>query len=126
MADTILSRSFNRLTGFFTGWIPWHRLPTLLAIPRLLRIRERLRDLNLHDTSKVAATASPPLGKPEPHHRASRTVDGTFNDLDQPRMGSAGTRFGRNVPLDRTHPAEGSALVTPSPRTVSLELMTRH
>jgi hypothetical protein len=126
MADTILSRSFNRFTGFFTGWIPWHRLPTLLAIPKLLRIRERLRDRNLHDTSKVAAMESPPLGKPKPQHRASRTVDGTFNDLDQPRMGSAGTRFGRNVPLDRTHPAEGSALVTPSPRTVSLELMTRH
>src|SRR6185369_4573361 len=34
-------------------------------------------------------------------------------------------RFGRNVPLDHITPEEGLALVTPSPRTVSIELMTR-
>jgi hypothetical protein len=32
----------------------------------------------------------------------ARTADGTYNDLGSPAMGSAGSRFGRNVPLDRT------------------------
>ena len=41
-----------------------------------------------------------------------------------PRMGSAGMRFGRNVPLSETFP-DTANLLTPNPRTVSLELLTR-
>src|SRR5207253_1095169 len=37
--------------------------------------------------------------------------------------GSAQTRFGRNVPLRYTVPTE---VLSPSPRRVSVELMTRH
>jgi hypothetical protein len=40
-------------------------------------------------------------------------------------MGSAGTRFGRNVPLEHTYPDNHWALLEPSPRTVSRELLTR-
>ena len=36
-----------------------------------------------------------------------------------------GTRFGRNVPLDETFPDQGR-LLSPNPREVSQELMTRH
>ena len=36
-----------------------------------------------------------------PRYLTARTLDGTFNDLDDPLMGSLGSRFGRNVPLDR-------------------------
>lgn len=125
MADSIFSRTFGRLTELFTGNKPWYTLPVLLGIPRVFRIRERLRKENLHDTEKIASTPRSPLGKPEQRQRLSRTVDGTYNDLKEPRMGSIGTRFGRNVPLDRITPDEGPALVTPSPRTVSVELMTR-
>ena len=39
-------------------------------------------------------------------------------------MGSAGVRFGRNVPLNETFP-DTANLLTPNPRTVSLELLTR-
>jgi hypothetical protein len=39
-------------------------------------------------------------------------------------MGSAGVRFGRNVPLAETMP-DAEHLLTPNPRTVSLELMAR-
>jgi hypothetical protein len=39
-------------------------------------------------------------------------------------MGAAGTRFGRNFSLDQVYPDEHSIL-TPNPRTVSLELLTR-
>ena len=56
--------------------------------------------------------------------RNARTSDGTYNDLSCPRMGSAGMRFGRNVPLSEAFP-DTENLLTPSPRQVSLELMTR-
>ncbi len=39
-------------------------------------------------------------------------------------MGSAGVRFGRNVPLTETFP-DTANLMNPNPRTVSLELLTR-
>ena len=39
-------------------------------------------------------------------------------------MGSAGCRFGRNVPLEHTVPDSANLLV-PNPRVVSRELMTR-
>ena len=39
-------------------------------------------------------------------------------------MGSAGMRFGRNVPLSEAFP-DTANLMTPSPRQVSLELLTR-
>jgi hypothetical protein len=54
----------------------------------------------------------------------ARTADGTYNDLENPRMGSVDTRFGRNVPIDRTHP-HNERLMQPNPRTVSRELLTR-
>ena len=59
-----------------------------------------------------------------PRLREGRTIDGTYNDLDYPAMGSCGRRFGRNVPLDQTFP-DTANLMTPSPRVVSRELMTR-
>ncbi|HYV02383.1 MAG TPA: peroxidase family protein, partial [Actinomycetota bacterium] len=40
-------------------------------------------------------------------------------------MGSVGTRFGRNVPLDRTFPEPDPMILAPSPRLVSRELLTR-
>ena len=118
------SNAFGRVTEFVTGAVPWYKLPTLVGLPRVFRIREKLRSDNLYDTGKIDAIEALPLGKPGESQRASRTIDGTYNDLGQPRMGSAGSRFGRNVPLDRTT-VDSAALLTPSPRTVSLELMTR-
>ena len=40
-------------------------------------------------------------------------------------MGRAGSRFGRNVPLERTFPQPEPGLQEPSPRLVSRELLTR-
>ncbi|MEK6275948.1 MAG: peroxidase family protein [Actinomycetota bacterium] len=89
-------------------------------------MRERLRERNLYDTGQPAGLPVPETnGDAEPRYLTSRTIDGTFTDLDNPLMGSAGTRFGRNVPLEFTFPEQEPRLSTPSPRTVSLELMTR-
>jgi hypothetical protein len=100
----------------------WYDLPRAVAGIALFRVREELRQKNLHDTEE------PPLesGTAPPGAEAYnvRTTDGTYNDLTCPRMGSAGMRFGRNVPLSEAFP-DTRNLLTPSPRQVSLELLTR-
>src|SRR5688572_27454407 len=114
----------GRIGDFLQSRTPWYKLPRLLAMPRLVEIRNELRRENLHDTEE------PPLEKKavppnlDPALRDERTVDGTYNDLAYPAMGSCGRRFGRNVPLEHTFP-DTANLMTPSPRLISRELMTR-
>ena len=100
----------------------WHRLPAPAAAARLIEIRNELRAKNLHDTEEPPLESSTAPSSPE--GRATRTNDGTYNDLSCPRMGSAGTRFGRNFPLKETWP-DTANVMTPNPRRVSLELLTR-
>ncbi len=100
----------------------WYELPGPIAGKKLIEMRDELRAKNLHDTE------DPPLQKSDgtspAEARGLRTNDGTYNDLGCPRMGSAGVRFGRNFPLNETFP-DTANLLTPNPRTVSLELLTR-
>jgi hypothetical protein len=103
---------------------PWYKLPTLLAIPVLIELRNRLREHNLFDTEE------PPMPKRDPATpipeaaRNSRLIDGTWNDMTCPAMGAAGRRFGRNFPLEQTVP-DIANLLTPNPREVSRRLLTR-
>lgn len=105
---------------------PWHRLPTPLALLKLMGFRDELRQHNLHDTSQLPTKEGLPKPVPSPdnRHLVARTIDGSFNDLDRPEMGMVGTRFGRNVPLKETYPDEKN-LLKPNPRTISRALMTR-
>lgn len=100
----------------------WHEYPDLVAAVKLVELRNQLRAENLHDTEEPALEASAAV--PPGDVRNVRTSDGTYNDVGCPRMGSAGMRFGRNVPLGETFP-DMANLMTPSPRRVSLELLTR-
>ena len=88
-------------------------------------VRRRLRQRNLEDTGLRPADADLRRRAADPEHASRRTTDGTLNDLEQPLMGSIGTRFGRNVPRRYTFPDPDDALLAPSPRTISRELMTR-
>jgi hypothetical protein len=97
----------------------WDRLPKLVGLLTIAYLRRRLRQENLYDTGLV----KPP--PPAPSDVNVRTIDGSYNDLAQPAMGSVGTRFGRNVPLARTIPEPEPDLLEPSPRLVSRELLTR-
>jgi hypothetical protein len=104
--------------------VGWRNLPLPLQLFTLAGLRWKMRQTNLFDTS-TPATQYPPVPRPQDgRYLVARTVDGSYNDLDDVRMGSAGTRFGRNVPIDRTYPSTGE-LMQPSPRTVSRELLTR-
>jgi len=106
--------------------ISWHRLPLPLSAPLLIFMRHRLRSANLFDVGKPGGLTVPePNGSSEPAYLTSRTWDGTYNDLDDPLMGSTGSRFGRNVPLEHTFPEQEPRLSTPSVRKISRDLMTR-
>ena len=102
----------------------WHEIPRFFGSGRLVEIRNQLRAENLHDTEE------PPLEKVavprnlDPAIRETRSPDGSHNDLQYPRMGAAGARFGRNVSLQETFP-DTANLMVPNPRVVSRELMTR-
>jgi hypothetical protein len=106
--------------------VGWDRLPKPIALGVLIGVRNVLRQHNLYDTN-VEPTVDPakaPVPPPE-GYLVSRTADGSYNDLTHPEMGMAGSRFGRNVPLDHTMPDERARLLEPNPRVVSRELLTR-
>jgi len=100
----------------------WYELPRPAAMAKLVEARDELRKKNLHDTEEPKLEEQ--KGPVAEDLKAARTVDGSFNDLKCPMMGSTGTRFGRNVPLTEAVPDTANLLV-PNPRTVSRELMTR-
>ncbi|WP_424094355.1 peroxidase family protein [Moorena producens] len=105
---------------------PWHEFPTPLALLKLNKFRENMREENLHDTSQLPTKGEPPEPTPSPdgRHLKIRTADGSFNDPNDPKMGMAGTRFGRNVALKHAYPDEKN-LLNPNPRTISRKLLTR-
>jgi hypothetical protein len=119
----LLTRAFTAATEAIDRRVGWHKLPTPLGIVTLVGIRLRLRDRNLFDTGKRPDLQPPPDGNGR--FAAARSMDGTYNDLDDPLMGSAGSRFGRNVPLEFTRPEPMPQLLEPNPRKVSRELLAR-
>ncbi len=143
MARSMASRLFTQAVQALDWSVGWHRLPPALGVLSLIGMRVQLRERNLHDASaetsvdgqapypmvdgwapKTPASCCAAAGA-APRYLTARTADGSYNDLEHPAMGSAGTRFGRNVRLARTHPEAEPALLTPSPRVVSQELLTR-
>jgi len=129
VAGVVLKRRgtvlFLKFFGLLNRYVQWHQLPLPLALANFLSLRAVLRRENLYDTTHLPAQNAAQADKRTLHVLYGRTSDGSFNDLSVPTMGMAGTRFGRNVPLDDAYPDTGPALMTPSPRTVSQRLMTR-
>ena len=124
MSESVLRRGFAKLAVAIDRRRRWDQFPTPVSLALLMGIRGSLREHNLYDTNEPASR--PRLDpQPAPRWLAARTVDGTYNDLSAPAMGAAGTRFGRNVPLRRSHPERGQRLMTPNPRVVSTALLAR-
>jgi Animal haem peroxidase len=123
MPGSPLSSLFDGLAELVDKRVGWARLPLPLALLTLIGLRQRLREQNLYDTGRGA------LDRPDvsAHERylTARTLDGSFNDLNDPLMGSLGSRFGRNVPLRYTFAEPPDALLDPNPRLISRELLTR-
>jgi Animal haem peroxidase len=113
------------LAKWLDGRREWHRRRRLPGLLILVGFRERMRKENLQDTGLQPPDEELRRRAGDPSYTSRRLTDGTVNDLEQPRMGGIRTRFGRNVPLRKTFPEPDDALLAPSPRTVSRELMTR-
>jgi hypothetical protein len=116
---------YGKLAELADRRIGWHRLPVPLGLAVLAGLRDVLRKDNLYDTSALPAVNLPPVPPVTPEDRSNRSLDGSHNDLGQPRMGMAGSRFGRNVPLAHVEPDPRGRLMQPSPREVSRALLTR-
>jgi hypothetical protein len=123
MGASLISRLTASIAAKLDRRYGWDKLPLPLGLLALAGLRETLRAENLVDTNTPGPPPAP--SHPAPPDLEVRTVDGTYNDLDQPQMGSVEARFGRNVPLSRAFPDPSPAILDPSPRTVSLELLTR-
>ncbi|MGI9094688.1 MAG: peroxidase family protein [Thermoleophilaceae bacterium] len=118
-------RVFDKASHLLDSRKGWDKLPTPLGLGVLVGVRNVLRRENLYDTTHEPAVDAPPVPPRDPRYVSARTPEGTYNDLDDPAMGMAGSRFGRNVPIERTWPESPPAALEPSPRTVSRELLTR-
>src|SRR5882724_9846653 len=95
-----LSDAYNKATQEIDHSIGWDKLPPALGLPVLAGIRNTLRKNNLHDTATAPSIPLPDPVADGDRYLTARTSDGTFNDLSNPRMGAACTRFGRNFPIE--------------------------
>lgn len=118
-------RAFRALAQTLDRRRGWHRLPTPLGLAVLIGLRDALRRDNLHYTGGLPTVPPPPLPAPTPGVHTGRTTDGSYNDLEHPRAGMAGTRFGRNVRFEAAATPSRTDVLEPNPRRLSLELMTR-
>ena len=117
-------RLYVRLFATLNRFVPWYRLPTWLGLVNVHALRVRLRERNLYPSELPGPVPNLPAWKAR--FRTSRTPDGSYNDLDEPAMGQAGTAFGRNVPPPAVVPVAARRELDPSPREISRHLMTRH
>jgi hypothetical protein len=108
-------------------WTDWYHRCWPVGVLILAYMREQLNAHNLISTyprGKLVAFQEegqrPPLGVTH-----FRTADGSWNNLTDPKEGAAGTRFLRNVDLSAARAETGKRLLTPNPREVSRELLSR-
>jgi hypothetical protein len=108
-------------------WTNWYGRPLLRGVLLLAYIREALNANNLESTypaGELVAFQKRYLPHP-PSVENFRTADGSWNSLEDPKEGAAGTRFLRNVDLSAAQPETEERLKTPNARTISLELLRR-
>lgn len=100
----------------------WYEYPSLvLQTANLAKLRKDLREKNLFEAEGVRPQV---FGEATEEKVRARQPDGTWNDVDEPGMGSLGSGFGRNVPLEMTKP-DRKRLLDPNPRVISERLMAR-
>ena len=108
-------------------WSNWYRKRLYTGILTLAYMREKLNRENLKSTYPGSAKVGfQPEGLTPPEGVTHfRTADGSWNNLDDPKEGAAGTRFPRNVTNGAIQPASTEELMSPNPRLISRMLLTR-
>src|SRR3954449_9090350 len=118
------ARALHAIFGRADKKRQWYEMPTTpLKALNLLSLRLDLRDYNLFDTSVPIRKKG--IEEPPKEVLTARQPDGTWNDLNDPGMGSNKSAFSRNINPKRIKPERPPQLHDPSARKVSLELMTR-
>ena len=123
-----LTQALGRLAGYRDEvWTNWYRRPYFIGILTLAYMRERLNRDNLKSTYPPGSLIGfqPEGQSPPPGVGHFRTADGSWNNLADPKEGSAGTRFPRNVANDSIRPETGDTLMTPNPRELSRAFLAR-
>lgn len=131
VAATFFFHHATRVVGWFgnsgTVWTRWYHRPKLVGILTLANMRDRLNERNLKPgypkgskTGFLKTEQEPPLGVTH-----FRTADGSWNNLEDPKEGAAGTRFLLNVDEGEIRPETGEKLLTPNPREISRIFFTR-
>ena len=123
-----ITQALGRLAGYRDEvWTNWYRRSFIIGILTLAYMRERLNKNNLKSTYPLGSLIGfqPEGQSPPPGVRRSRTADGSWNNLADPKEGAAGTRFPRNVTNDSIRPETGDALMTPNPRDLSRAFLAR-
>ena len=120
MPDNLLGR-----IGDLLQRRPWYELPRLLSMPRLIEMRNTLREKNLHDTAGAAVRE-----RGDPDRLLTRGF-ATSGQWRAPTTICTFQRWAASVPASAATSRSNSVfpatadLLTPSPRLVSRELMTR-
>lgn len=119
---------WGKLAGYKAQiWTNWYRRPLFLGILTLAYMREKINKNNLISTYPNGSLVGfQPEGQEPPDGvKHFRTADGSWNNLENPKEGAAGTRFQRNVSLEAIKPETGEKLLTPNPREISRHFLTR-
>ncbi len=124
--DKMWQRIYDQAAQALDRAVGWDKLPKVFGLLVLMGLRNILRQQNLYDTSALPSAV--PLKVPEagPETLTTRTPDGSYNNPGRPTEGMAGTRFGRNVPLEFGYQEKPDRILDPNPREVSRQLLTRH
>ncbi|MEC4817172.1 MAG: peroxidase family protein [Scytonema sp. PMC 1069.18] len=122
---SLLTRAIEGVFAIVNRFIRWDKLPAWLGVLSLAQLRTALREKNLYDTETEASRANPLPARCPVEYLTNRSPDGSYNDLSDPDMGRANRRLGRNIPLDRVERPDDERIMTPNPRMIARELMTR-
>ena len=106
----------------YSPWTTWYHHGLIIGGIELIEMRSWLDQHALHDPYVTRPNGGITCG---PETLTQRTADGTCNNLSEPSEGAAATRFGRNSQLSASFPGTEEELLTPNPRELSLELLTR-
>ncbi len=103
-------------------WVKWYRKNILYGLYKFNQITKKMQKKGLFDSyTKRPINKGLKCGKFE---QFNRRIDGACNDLNDPLMGAALTRFGRNVGK-KYQVVKNNLLLFPNPRTISRRLLTR-
>jgi hypothetical protein len=124
---TLVDRTIVKVFKVVNKVVKWDKLPRYIGIFNLLAFRIELRSKNLYDVYPSVEAQGTPETVPMENCEwvKARNSDGKFNSLEEPLMGCAGMRLGRNVPRKYTAAATKEDLMSPNPRIVSERLMAR-